>query len=116
MVELLLMDDTITENSALKYVFLERAANIWLQGSVSPTLATPSQLHTVFRLIKAEYDERLGANPANNDVIMQQSRIDEEEVKGEDSKGELILKKMSSDMQSVPYSRVTALVKGVELL
>jgi len=30
MVELLLMDDTITENPALKYVFLEKAANIWL--------------------------------------------------------------------------------------
>jgi len=47
---------------------------------------------------------------------MQQSRIDEEEVKGDDSKGELFLKKMSSSMQSVPYSRVTALVEGVELL
>jgi len=51
MVELLLMDDTLTENPALKYVFLEKAANNWLQASVMPTMATPSQLQNVFRLI-----------------------------------------------------------------
>ena len=119
MVELLLMDQNLAESPALKYTFLEKAANTWLQGSIVPTLATPSQLQTVFKLIKAEYDGKLGValleGGHGNDVTMQ-SLSEDEEMK-EDTMEEIpLLKRMSSEMQALPYSRVTALVKGVQLL
>ena len=62
MVELLLMDETLMDNTALRFTFLEKAVGSWLsaqEGDTKVTKATPRQLFTVFKLIKAEYDERI---------------------------------------------------------
>ena len=62
MVELLLMDDTLADNKALKFTFLEKAVGSWLstqEVEIKVTKATPKQLMTVFKLIKAEYDEKI---------------------------------------------------------
>ena len=62
MVELLLMDETLMDNAALKFTFLEKAVGPWLstqEGDIQATKATPRQLFTVFKLIKAEYDDRI---------------------------------------------------------
>ena len=62
MVELLLMDETLPNNTALKLNFLETAISSWLhaqEGEMRASMATPKQLLTVFKLIKAEYDDKI---------------------------------------------------------
>ena len=68
MVELLLMDETLTSNPALKLTFLEKAVSAWLKDKENSTvtMATPNQLHSVFKLIKAEYDERIVQDQQQN--------------------------------------------------
>ena len=55
------MDETLTSNSALKLTFVEKAVTAWLKDKKNSTvtMATPNQLHSVFKLIKAEYDDRI---------------------------------------------------------
>ena len=64
MVDLLLMDETLVENPALNFTFLEKAVSAWLgaqesAGVSKATKATPKQLLTVFKLIRAEYNDRI---------------------------------------------------------
>ena len=118
MVDLLLMDETLVENPALNFTFLEKAVSAWLSAqetkNVGATKATPKQILIVFKLIKAEYNDRIARVAGmNSDHEM----VDEEELKTEEMMSEVpLLKKLSSGMRVEPYSRLAALTSTVNIL
>ena len=81
-------------------------------------MAAPNQLHSVFKLIKAEYDDRIAKDLQQQaDFIMEETNEDEE-MKSQ--VGELddlpLLKRLSSEMQVDPYNRVSSLVIAIDIL
>ena len=67
MIELMLIDDTLPESQAVTFEFLETAVSSWLDswgsGQMHISLTTPRQVQTIFKLIYAEYNDKIKRSP-----------------------------------------------------